>query len=75
MDDTWSYCTLSEGCSRKLSFNLMSTTVWKLLTGVMSEETYDYLEQEKLLPEKQNGCRRGSRRTNHQLLDKIVERF
>ena len=30
----------------------------KLLTGVIAEEMYDYLEQEKLLPEKQKGYRR-----------------
>ena len=33
---------------------------WKLLTGVIAEEMYDYLEQEKLLPEERIGCRRGS---------------
>ena len=27
--------------------------IWKLLTGVIAEEMYDYLEQEKLLPEEQ----------------------
>ena len=48
--------------------------MWKLLTGV--EEIYDYLEQEKLLPEEQKGCRQGSRGTKDQLLiDKTVERF
>ena len=31
--------------------------MWKLLTGVIAEEMYDYLEQEKLLPEEQKGCR------------------
>ena len=25
--------------------------MWKLLTGVIAEDMYDYLEQEKLLPE------------------------
>ena len=29
---------------------------------------YDYHEQEKLLPEEQKGCRRGSRGTKDQLL-------
>ena len=42
--------------------------MWKLLTGVIAEEMYDYLEQEKLLPEEQKGCRRGSRGTRDQLL-------
>ena len=42
--------------------------MWKLLTGVIAEEIYDYLEQENLLPEEQNVCRRGSLRTKDQLL-------
>ena len=45
----------------------------KLLTGVIAEEMYDYLEQEKLLSEEQKGCRRVSRGTKDQLLiDKTV---
>ena len=45
----------------------------KLLTGVIAEEMYDYLEQEKVLTEKQKGCRRGSSGTKDQLLiDKTV---
>ena len=47
--------------------------MWKLLTGVIAEEMYNYLEQEKILPEEQKGCKRGSRRTKYQLLiDKTV---
>ena len=47
--------------------------MWKLLTGVIAEEIHDYLEQEKLLPEEQKGCRRRSRGTKDQLLiDKTV---
>ena len=47
--------------------------MWKLLTGVIAEDMYDYLEQEKLLPEEQKGCRRGSRGTkDQQLIDKAV---
>ena len=41
--------------------------MWKLLTGLIAEEMYDYLEQEKLLPKEQK-CRRGSRGTKNQLL-------
>ena len=37
--------------------------MWKLLTGMIAEETYNYLEREKLLPEEQKGCKRGSRGT------------
>ena len=32
-------------------FNL----IWKLLTGIISEKTYDHLEENKLLPEEQKG--------------------
>ena len=47
--------------------------MWKLLTGMIAEEMYNYLEQEKLLPDEQKGCKRGSRGTKHQLLiDKTV---
>lgn len=47
--------------------------MWKLLTGMIAEETYNYLEREKLLPEEQKGCKRGSRGTKDQLLiDKTV---
>ena len=53
-----------------------STLMLKLLTGVIAKEMYDYLEQEKLLPEELKGCRRGSRRTKDQLLiDKTVQRL
>ena len=47
--------------------------MWKLLTGVIAEEMYNYLEQKKILPEEQKGCKRGSRGTKDQLLiDKTV---
>ena len=42
--------------------------MWKLLTGVIAEEMYNYLEREKILPEEQKGCKRGSRGTKDQLL-------
>ena len=49
--------------------------MWKLLTRVIADEMYNYLEQEKILPEEQKGCRRGSRGTKDQLLiDKTVLR-
>ena len=32
--------------------------VWKLLTGRVKDEIYNYLEKKMLLPEEQNGCRR-----------------
>ena len=47
--------------------------MWKLLTGVIAEEMYDYLEQERLLPEEQKGWRRGNCGTKDQLrIDKTV---
>ena len=47
--------------------------MWKLLTEVIAEEMYNYLEREKILPEEQKGCKRGSRGTKDQLLiDKTV---
>ena len=42
---------------------------WKLLTGVIAEDMYDYHEQEKLLPEEQKRCRRGSCGTKDQLVN------
>ena len=36
----------------------------KLWTGVIADEIYAHLAQEKLLQEKQKGCRKGSRGTN-----------
>ena len=38
--------------------------MWKLLTGAIADQIYAYLDQEKLLPEEQKGCRKGSRGTN-----------
>ena len=38
--------------------------MWKLLTGVIADQIYVHLDQEKLLPEEQKGGRKGSRRTN-----------
>ena len=40
------------------------TLMWKLLTGVIADQIHAHLDQEKLLPEEQKGCRKGSRGTN-----------
>ena len=49
--------------------------MWKLLTGVITEEMYGYSEQEKLLPEEQKGSRRGSRGAKDQsFIDKTVSK-
>ena len=47
--------------------------MWKLLTGVIAGQIYAHLDQEKLLPQEQKGCRKGSRGTNGLLyIDKAV---
>ena len=47
--------------------------MWKLLTGVIADQIYPHLHQEKLLPEEQKGYRRGSRETNDLLyIDRAV---
>ena len=47
--------------------------VWKLLTGVITDQIYAHLDQEKLLPEEQKGCRKGSRGTTDLLyIDRAV---
>ena len=38
--------------------------MWKLLTGIIADQIYAHLDQEKLLPEEQKGWRKGSRGTN-----------
>ena len=37
--------------------------MWKLLTGVIADQINAHLDQEKLLPDEQKGCRKGSRET------------
>ena len=45
----------------------------KLLTRVIADQIYAHLDQEKLLPEEQKGCRKGSRGTNDLLcIDRAV---
>ena len=47
--------------------------MWKLLTGVIADQIYAYLDQERLLPEEQKGCREGSRGSNDLLyIDRAV---
>ncbi|XP_047488218.1 uncharacterized protein LOC125038695 [Penaeus chinensis] len=47
--------------------------MWKLMTGIIADQMYDYLEKEHLLPDEQKGCRRKSRGTKDQLLiDKTI---
>ena len=50
-------------------------SMWKLLSGVIADQIYGHLDQQKLLPEEQKGCRKRSRRTNNLLyIDRAVIR-
>ena len=50
-----------------------SPLMWKLLTGVIVVQIYTHLDLQKLLPEEQKGCRKGSRGTNDLLyIDRAV---
>ena len=47
--------------------------MWKLLTGIISERLYNYLEETDTIPYQQKGCKRKYRGTKDQLLiDKMV---
>ena len=47
--------------------------MWKLLSGVIEDRIYGYLDQQKLLPEEQKGCRKISRGRNDLLyIDRAV---
>ena len=49
--------------------------MWKLLSGVIADQVYGHLDQQKLLPEKRKGYRKRSRGTNDLLyIDKAVIR-
>ena len=49
--------------------------MWKLLTGIIAENTYNFLEVNNVMPEEQKKCRRNSRGTKDQLLiDKTILR-
>ena len=48
--------------------------MWKLLTGVIANQIYAHLDQEKLLPEEQKGCRKGSRGTNRAVIKEVKSR-
>ena len=49
--------------------------MWKLLTGIISEDLYTYLEETNTLPKEQKGCRRQTRGTkDHLLVDKMIMR-
>ena len=46
---------------------------WKILTALLTNKIYAFLENNQLLPKKQKGCRRKSRGTGNQLyIDKLI---
>ena len=47
--------------------------MWKLLTGTLANEMYEFLDKNNIFPEEQKGCKRKSRGTKDQLLiDKAI---
>ena len=49
--------------------------MWKLLLGVIADQIYGHLDQQKLLPVEQKGCRKRSRGANDLLyIDRAVIR-
>ena len=47
--------------------------IWKLLTGIIANEMYEFMDLRSLLPEEQKGCRRKSRGTHDLLyIDRMV---
>ena len=42
--------------------------MWKLMTGIISDSIYKFLDENEVLPEEQKGCKRNSRGTKDQLL-------
>ena len=51
------------------------TLMWKLLTGIIADQMYNYLETNNLLPEEQKGCRKCSKGTADLLcIDRMILR-
>ena len=47
--------------------------MWKLLTGIISDKLYEFLDTGNILPDEQKGCRKGAKGTNDQLfIDKMI---
>ena len=50
--------------------------MWKLITGIVTDEIYNHQEENYLLPEEQKGCRRNSSGTKDQfLIEKAVMKY
>ena len=49
--------------------------MWKLMTSIISDNIYKFLDENQMLPDEQKGCRRESRGTKDQLIiDKTILR-
>ena len=62
-------------CNTVINYQPISSlpSMWKLLTGIISELLYSFVEEEKILHKEQKGCKRNSRGTKNQVLvDKAV---
>ena len=57
-------CTSKDNRANKYRPKTCLSLMWKLLAGVIADEIYAHLDQEKLSPEVQKVCRKGSRGTN-----------
>ena len=68
----WPVLLLKDKTKRNEVSNYRPTTclplMQKLLTGIVTDEIYNQLEENDLLPEEQKGCRGNSRGTKYQLL-------
>ena len=78
LDDLWKNTTLPKDPAKRSAVDNNRTISFlplmrKLMTGILAEKMYSYLERENILPPQQKGCRRGSRGTKNQLvIDKTV---
>ena len=73
----WTSLLLKDKSNDNVASNYRSITclslMWKLLRGVIADQIYAYLDQEKLLPEEQKGGRKGFREINALLyIDRTV---
>ena len=49
--------------------------MWRLLTGLIADGVYNYLEKENLIPKEQKGCRKCSKGTADLLsIDRMILR-
>ena len=72
------WCMKDPGKSNAVdNYRLISClpVMWKVFSGMLAEEIYEYLEGKNLFPHEQKGCKKKSRGTKDQLLiDKTILR-